>query len=244
MQFHPPGEGRRASSSGPPSGPSEVPTFAIRPTNMRSSVRIWPGCPPRTYRKEHVRVAGATEQQYGRRIARWMNPDENLRPWRGGAQLTVADRRVGAQPCIEDHQATVRQSRCSGIGLLALQLLDRRRPGRRGGIHQPARPAYRMASVWPAIWCRTTWASIHPGHRAPGVVHLAAGCPYPAYSFNGPDLSHDGRVEIKIEDHYFEQSDAAVVFRRRDRSSGETRYIYHGNDGTSFPWNDTRSLTT
>ena len=41
--------------------------------------------------------------------------------------------------------------------------------------------------------------------------------PYPAYSFNGPDLSHDGRVEIKIEDHYFEQTDAAVVFRRRDR---------------------------
>ncbi len=66
--------------------------------------------------------------------------------------------------------------------------------------------------------------------------------PYPAYSFNGPDLSHDGRVEIKIEDHYYEQSDAAVVFRRRDRASGETRYIYHGNDGTSFPWNDTAQL--
>jgi len=66
--------------------------------------------------------------------------------------------------------------------------------------------------------------------------------PYPAYSFNGPDLSHDARVEIKIEDHYFEQSDAAVVFRRRDRQSGETRYIYHGNDGTSFPWNDTAQL--
>jgi glycosidase len=66
--------------------------------------------------------------------------------------------------------------------------------------------------------------------------------PYPAYSFNGPDLSHDGRVEIKIEDHYFEQTDAAVVFRRRDRASGETRYIYHGNDGTSFPWNDTAQL--
>jgi glycosidase len=66
--------------------------------------------------------------------------------------------------------------------------------------------------------------------------------PYPAYSFEGPDLSHDGRVEIKIEDHYYEQSDAAVVFRRRDRNSGETRYIYHGNDGTSFPWNDTAQL--
>ncbi|HEY1902555.1 MAG TPA: alpha-amylase family glycosyl hydrolase [Terracidiphilus sp.] len=66
--------------------------------------------------------------------------------------------------------------------------------------------------------------------------------PYPAYSFEGPDLSHDGRVEIKIDDHYFEQTDAAVVFRRRDRSTGETRYIYHGNDGTSFPWNDTAQL--
>jgi hypothetical protein len=49
-------------------------------------------------------------------------------------------------------------------------------------------------------------------------------------------------VELKIEDHYFSQSDAAVVFRRRDRASGETRYIYHGNDGTSFPWNDTAQL--
>jgi glycosidase len=66
--------------------------------------------------------------------------------------------------------------------------------------------------------------------------------PYPAYSFNGPDLSHDGRVEIKIDDHYFEQTDAAVVFQRRDRYSGETRFIYHGNDGTSFPWNDTAQL--
>lgn len=66
--------------------------------------------------------------------------------------------------------------------------------------------------------------------------------PYPAYSFEGPDLSLDSRVEIKIEDHYFEQSDAAVVFRRRDKATGETRYIYHGNDGTSFPWNDTAQL--
>src|SRR5260370_26318076 len=62
--------------------------------------------------------------------------------------------------------------------------------------------------------------------------------PYPAYNFDGPDLSQDPRVEIKIESHYYEQTDAAVVFRRRDRASGETRYIYHGNDGTSFPSNE------
>ena len=66
--------------------------------------------------------------------------------------------------------------------------------------------------------------------------------PFPAYSFSGPDVSNDGRVEIKIEDHYFDRTDAAVVFRRSDRWSGETRFIYHGNDGTSFPWNDTAQL--
>jgi glycosidase len=66
--------------------------------------------------------------------------------------------------------------------------------------------------------------------------------PYPAYSFNGPDLSPDGRVSINIEDHYFSRSDAAVVFKRYDHTNGDTRYIYHGNDGTSMPWNDTAQL--
>jgi hypothetical protein len=66
--------------------------------------------------------------------------------------------------------------------------------------------------------------------------------PFPSYSCNGPDVADDGRVEIKIEDHYFDRSDAAVVFRRLDRWSGDARYVYHGNDGTSFPWNDTAQL--
>ena len=66
--------------------------------------------------------------------------------------------------------------------------------------------------------------------------------PYPAYRFEGPDVSNDPRVEIKIEDHYFDRTDAAVVFRRRDKWSNDTRYVYHGNDGTSFPWNDTAQL--
>jgi glycosidase len=66
--------------------------------------------------------------------------------------------------------------------------------------------------------------------------------PYPSYGFDGPDLGHDGRVEIKIEDHYYDRSDAAVVFRRLDRFTGDARFIYHGNDGTSFPWNDTAQL--
>lgn len=66
--------------------------------------------------------------------------------------------------------------------------------------------------------------------------------PYPGYRFDGPDLSRDPRVEIKLEDHYYDRSDAAVVFRHVDRGTGRHRYIYHGNDGTSMPWNDTAQL--
>ena len=66
--------------------------------------------------------------------------------------------------------------------------------------------------------------------------------PYPAYSFTGPNLSQDDRVDIQIEDHYWDGTDAAVVFRRRDTQSNEERFIYHGNDGTSYPWNDTAQL--
>jgi glycosidase len=66
--------------------------------------------------------------------------------------------------------------------------------------------------------------------------------PYPGYSFSGENLSDDGRAEVRIEDHYWDNSDAAVVFERRDTTTGERRYVYHGNDGTSFPWNDTAQL--
>jgi glycosidase len=66
--------------------------------------------------------------------------------------------------------------------------------------------------------------------------------PYPAYTFNGPDLSDDSRVGVFIEDHYWDRSDAAVVFKRVDRLTGDERFIYHGNDGTSMPWNDTAQL--
>ncbi len=66
--------------------------------------------------------------------------------------------------------------------------------------------------------------------------------PFPSYTFNGPNLSEDDRVGIYLEDHYYDHSDAAVVFKRVDHRTGEERYIYHGNDGTSMPWNDTAQL--
>ena len=66
--------------------------------------------------------------------------------------------------------------------------------------------------------------------------------PYPNYSYQGPNLSGDSRYGIHIEDGYWNRSDAAVTFKRVDYLTGDTRYIYHGNDGTIMPWNDTAQL--
>ena len=64
--------------------------------------------------------------------------------------------------------------------------------------------------------------------------------PYPAYSFSGPDLSTQEGLELYIDDGYWNHRDAAVVFKHVQH--GRVRYIYHGNDGTHLPWNDTAQL--
>jgi len=66
--------------------------------------------------------------------------------------------------------------------------------------------------------------------------------PYPGYRFTGGDLCDHPDVEVRIEEGYWTRTDAAVVFERHDVRSGSRRYIYHGNDGTSMPWNDTAQL--
>ena len=67
-------------------------------------------------------------------------------------------------------------------------------------------------------------------------------CPFPQYTFNGENLSRDGRVGIYLEDHYYTKTDCAVIFKRIDNYTGDVRYIYHGNDGTGLPWNDTAQI--
>ena len=66
--------------------------------------------------------------------------------------------------------------------------------------------------------------------------------PYPAYRFSGPDLCDAHEISIRIEDGYWDHSDAAVVYEYQDHRTGQRRYIYHGNDGTHMPWNDTAQL--
>ncbi|ORC34699.1 hypothetical protein B4O97_12205 [Marispirochaeta aestuarii] len=66
--------------------------------------------------------------------------------------------------------------------------------------------------------------------------------PYPSYSFSGENLASREGYTTCLEDHYFDHSDAAVVFKHVEDSTGRVRYIYHGNDGTHMPWNDTAQL--
>lgn len=66
--------------------------------------------------------------------------------------------------------------------------------------------------------------------------------PFSSYSFSGENLSGDARASVQIEDHYFDRTDAAVVFKYHDHRKNSTQFIYHGNDGTSMPWNDTAQL--
>ncbi len=66
--------------------------------------------------------------------------------------------------------------------------------------------------------------------------------PFPNYQFTGENLSSNPDLLIQIEDGYWTNSDASVVFKYHNYKNGETKYIYHGNDGTNMPWNDTAQL--
>jgi glycosidase len=66
--------------------------------------------------------------------------------------------------------------------------------------------------------------------------------PFPSYDYEGENLSGHQEVGIYLDNHYYNQTDAAVTFKRVDFRTGNTSYIYHGNDGTGMPWNDTAQL--
>ncbi|TVR41356.1 MAG: alpha-amylase [Bacteroidia bacterium] len=81
------------------------------------------------------------------------------------------------------------------------------------------------------------WMIEHPDYFIQSPVS-----PFPNYSFSGENLSDHPGIDIRIEDGYYDKTDAAVVFQRIDKHNNTVRYIYHGNDGTMMPWNDTAQL--
>ena len=185
-------------------------------------------------------------RRYGRDI-RTLDaiPDEELdRLARLGLHGPLAHRPVGALEGAPADQGLARQPGRGRLGLLARRLRHRRDLGGEDAWanlrHRAWQRGVRLASRHGA---QPHGHRLALGHRST----RSGSCPlpeppYPAYTFTGENLAEHDRVEIRLEDHYWDNSDAAVVFEWRDRWSGERRYIYHGNDGTSFPWNDTAQL--
>ena len=245
-QFNPPGTRR-----GPQQWPSfmsrsEVPTFGdpLHEYERFSSDMAWMPGAVLMAKSTYVWLAQLS-RQYGRHMGRLDEiPDEEL--------ATLAHRGINSLWLIgvwERSRAskTIKQL-CGNRDAVAsaYSLFDYRIAEDLGG--EPAYINLRDRAFRHGVRLASDMVPNHMGIDSPWVIQHPEWFisrwdpPFPSYSFNGPDLSHDGRVEIKIEDHYFDQSDAAVVFRRRDKATGEIRYIYHGNDGTSFPWNDTAQL--
>jgi len=227
---------------------SEVPDFRSHPGDIEYE-RF---SPDQEWMPNVVMIAKSTyvwlaqlSRQYGRAIERLDQvPDEELQ--------TLANRGLNALWLIglwERSRASERIKHMRGqqdAVASAYSLYNYSIAGDLGGDHAYRNLRERAARY--GIRLASDMVPNHMGIDSPWVVEhpewflSRPDRPWPSYQFNGPDLSSDGRVEIKIEDHYYDQSDAAVVFQRRDNSSGHTEYVYHGNDGTSFPWNDTAQL--
>ena len=244
--FNPPGTRRGPQRWPGPPGPAEVPGFGhlAHEYERFSQDTAWMPGAVLIAKSTYVWLAQLS-RQYGRHIGRLDEiPDEEL--------ATLAHRGINSLWLIgiwERSRASQTIKQLTGnrdAVASAYSLFDYRIADDLGG--EPAYINLRDRAYHRGVRLASDMVPNHMGIDSPWVVEHPEWFlsrwdpPYPAYRFEGPDLSHDGRVEIKIEDHYYEQSDAAVVFRRRDKATGEIRYIYHGNDGTSFPWNDTAQL--
>ena len=145
-------------------------------------------------------------------------PRRGARPARAlGIHGSVADRPVGAQPRLRSGSSSCAATptrwrpptRC-----LTIAIADDL--GGEAAFERPARRAPgAAASGWPATWCPTTWASTRAGssstrtgssrwtsrriRRTPSAARTSPPTP---------------RVGIWLEDHYYDNSDAAVVFKR------------------------------
>ena len=81
------------------------------------------------------------------------------------------------------------------------------------------------------------WLIKHPDLYINTVIN-----PSSTWKFESPDLSPDPAVSIRLEDGYYTRTDTAEVFQYKKKNKEQPLYIFHGNDGTSMPWNDTAQL--
>jgi glycosidase len=242
MRFHPPAAGTFAQHHRPDY--AEAPTFTALEHEHYSPDQAWMPTTVLIAKSTYVWLEQIS-RQYGRHVHRLDQiPDEELALlggrgmnalwligiWERSRASETIKKLCGNQDAVASAYSISRYSIAEDLGGEAAYRDLRDRASAHG---------IRLASdmVPNHMGIDSPWVIEHPEWFI-----SRSDIPYPIYHYEGPDLSSDGRAEIKIEDHYYEQTDAAVVFRLRDKWSGNTRYLYHGNDGTSFPWNDTAQL--
>ena len=145
---------------------------------------------------------------------------------------------------VRGDQAPARRPRRGRVGLRDRRVPDRRRPRRRGRLRGAARA--RVGARHPPRRGHGPEPHGHRlalGRRAPGAVHRGPEPPFPAYTLQRP-----GPVAATRGSRSRSRTTTGTARTRRWSSgaataeSGEQRFIYHGNDGTSYPWNDTAQL--
>ncbi len=248
MRFHPPSEQqrRRPFHPDPLIGQAEVPVYskgdpeyerfsqdqAWMPTvvMIAKSTYVWLAQLSRQYGRQIERLDQIPDEELDLLASRGMNALWLIGVWERSSASKTIKRLCGQPDAVASAYSLANYGIAYDLGGDAAYANLRDRAAARG---------IRLASdmVPNHMGIDSNWVIEHPEWFL-----SRPDCPYPAYRFDGPDLSQDGRVEIKIEDHYYQQTDAAVVFRRRDKYTGHIEYVYHGNDGTSFPWNDTAQL--
>jgi len=249
MQFNPPdAAAQRAEGREGIVASAEVPVFGDQAHEYEkfSPDMAWMPTAVLIAKSTYVWLAQMS-RQYSRSISKLDEiPDEELAQLaRPRTQLALVDRSLGAEPRLEDHQAALRQLGCRGS---AYSLFDYAIAEDLGG--EAAYVNLRDRAYKFGLRLASDMVPNHMGIDSPWVVEhpdwfiSRPETPYPAYSFNGPDLSHDGRVEIKIEDHYFDQSDAAVVFQRATGRVARLATSITATTAPAFPGTTRRSSTT
>ena len=149
-------------------------------------------------------------------------------------------------PASRTHQAPDGEPRGRGLRLLAVRLRRGRRAGRRGGARRPAGPGLaRGASAWPATWFPTTRASTPagssstPSASSPGPRRIRPSLATPSTARTSPAIRGSASSSRTTTGTRPTRRSSSSGWTR---ATGETRYIYHGNDGTHMPWNDTAQL--
>ncbi len=249
LQYNPPSAealARRNRGDGFSKGGAEVPNFSTSPVEYEAfspdqewmprtvmiakSTYVWLHQLSRAYGRDIRTLDQIPDQELETLAARGMNALWLIGVWERSRASQTIKRLCGNETAVASAYSLYDYSIAHNLG---------GEPAYRDLRDRASRYGLRLASdmVPNHMGIDSTWVIEHPEWFL-----SRPDSPYPAYSFEGPDLSGNDRVEIKIEDHYYQQTDAAVVFRRRDKWSGHIEYVYHGNDGTSFPWNDTAQL--